>query len=101
MKQIQVKTHIKQLKKTWNIKNFNRYAKIHALFNGLAKIKKGLEERSWTCYLQSEKEKQFWKDFFGVKTLTELSDERLHELEYFLEKKLEFEAKKKKVQLVK
>ena len=79
-------------RKAWNKPNSNRYAKIHALFTALAVIK-GVKPNETTE--GSRKVKQFWKDFFGIKTLKELSDERLHEIEDFIEKRLEFEHARK------
>lgn len=76
-----------QLKETDN-KNANRYAKIHVLFRELARTKGiGQEDLSRAGI----KVKKFWKEFFGIGSLTELSDERLKEMENFVADRIKHE----------
>ena len=100
----QVHSLYQKVRKTRDEPNINRYAKIHVLFHELAILKLNLDvENDYDMWFKvvnkslkgSINVKQFWKDFFSIKTLTELSNERLHEIENFLEKKIEYEYKHK------
>lgn len=70
----------------------NRYTKIHVLFRELARTKapKGASNLS----VPATKIKKFWKDFFGIDSLTDLSDKELHNLERFIKQRIKAENKK-------
>ena len=74
-------------------KNFNRYARIHVLFDVLAKeLTKKDKEASITSLPFARivfNVKRHWKNFFGIESLTELSDESLQSLELLVEKRIE------------
>ncbi len=94
MNKSQLKSAYQRVRATRNYPNSNRYAKIHVLFHELALLKidpKVKEDRKQNWPVSSIKIKQFWKDFFGIETLTELTDVRLHEIEDFMEKKIQYE----------
>jgi len=63
----------------------NRYAKIHILFRELAKAK-GVPDK--VLGYEAIKVKQYWKDFLGIKTLTELSDEELKNVELVIQERI-------------
>ena len=63
----------------------NRYAKIHILFRELAKTK-GVPDK--VLYSETLKVKQYWKDFFGVGSLTQVSDEELHNMELVIQERI-------------
>lgn len=67
----------------------NRYTKIHVLFRELA-LEKNLKDISQNAF----KIKKFWKDFFSIDSLTELSDKELHNFEDFIEKRIKAVEKK-------
>lgn len=67
------------------IENSNRYAKVHTLFRLLA-----LENKAKNISVAAIKTKQFWKDFFKIDSLTDLSDKELKDLEDFIEKRIHY-----------
>lgn len=83
----------------------NRYSKVYVLFNAIAEVKGYHEvkishmgkESCEFCDLSNArvKVKQFWKNFMGIKSLTELKDPELENLEGLLVKRLESLTKKK------
>lgn len=70
------------------MKNPNRYARIHMLFRILAKARGAKNDQQGMLTV-----KKWWKDFFGINSLTELSDKSLDELEEFIEKRIAYEEK--------
>jgi len=61
----------------------NRYVRIHVLFKILA-IERGAKvEKNNLSILNdaARKVKAFWKNFYGIDSLTELSDSQLNDLE--------------------
>ena len=106
MNKTQLKSIYQKVQKTRNEPNDNRYAKIHVLFHELALLKIEPEtqnekkKENWSGAVgrslkAAKKTKQFWKDFFGINSLKDLSNERLHEIEDFLEKKIQYEYDRK------
>ena len=87
--------------------NSNPYARIHVLFHELAILqmkpgqrpqdedKSNLLKYTAESFQKARLVKQFWKDFFGIKSLKDLTDERLHEIEDFLEKKIQYEHERR------
>jgi len=63
----------------------NRYAKIHILFRELAKAR-GVPDK--VLYPETLKVKQYWKDFLGIKSLTDLSDEELKNVELVIQERI-------------
>lgn len=63
----------------------NRYSKIHILFRELAEARGTSKENLSSVAL---KVKRFWKDFYGVGSLTELSDEELYDIERLVEERI-------------
>lgn len=72
----------------------NRYSKIHILFRELAKLKTVPGDKLSNVTVYSFRIKGFWKNFFGINSLTELSDKELHDLEHFMEERIKAEKKK-------
>ena len=78
----------------------NRYARIHLLFRILAETKlnnglrfwkkKDLKKKKRKIYELAEQTKAFWKRFFRIDSLKDLSDEELKDLERILEKRIKF-----------
>lgn len=83
-------------------KTRNRYAQIHVLFRILAETKldmklsetKDLEEQR-KIYQLADQSKAYWKSFFKVDSLKDLTDNELQDLERTLRKRIEFLSKLK------
>jgi len=58
----------------------NRYAQIHIMFRVLAEKKLGIGDKSKDISQKTKEVKQYWKNFFSVDSLKDLSDEQLNEL---------------------
>ncbi len=81
-------------------KNPNRYAQIHILFREIAHEKLGRSKNNVTRSMISDKTaevKSYWKNFFNVKSLTQLDDIQLSSLTRIIMKRLETVKKIKRL----